>query len=144
MRTTGDRIRHAICFEIFGLIIVTPLGAWAFDRTMQDVGLVAFVSAGIDALWNSAYNLLFDHMMLRVTGSVVKTIRVRMLHAVLFEGGLLIVLMPFIAWYLEVTLLHAFVLDLSFAVFFLIYAFIYNWLYDIIFPIPQPSPASGD
>ena len=77
MRTTGDRIRHAICFEIFGLIIVTPLGAWAFDRTMQDVGLVAFVSAGIGALWNYAYNLLFDHMMLRVTGSVVKTIRVR-------------------------------------------------------------------
>ncbi|MEQ9198829.1 MAG: chlorhexidine efflux transporter, partial [Rhodospirillales bacterium] len=85
--------------------------------------------------------LLFDQMMLRVIGTVVKTIRVRMLHAVLFEGGLLIVLMPFIAWYLEITLLQAFLIDISFAVFFLIYAFIYNWLYDIIFPIPQPAPA---
>ncbi|MEQ8707533.1 MAG: PACE efflux transporter [Rhodospirillales bacterium] len=141
MRNTGDRIRHAACFEIFGLITVTPLAAWAFDKPLFDIGLVAFVSAGIAAVWNYIYNLLFDHAMLRLIGAVAKTVPVRVLHAVLFEGGLLIVLMPFIAWYLDVTLLYAFLVDISFAAFFLVYAFLYNWAYDIIFPIPQSAPA---
>lgn len=140
MRTTKDRIRHAVSFEILALFIVTPLGAWAFGIPLHDIGVVAIVSATIATVWNYVFNLLFDHAMLRLVKNVHKTPTMRIVHAVLFEAGLLVILMPFIAWYLEITLIQAFLMDISFALFFLVYAFVFNWLYDLIFPIPTPPP----
>ena len=137
MRKTPDRIRHAISFELIGQLLVTPLGALAFGMPLAEIGVVTVFSATIATLWNYLYNLLFDHALLRLTGRLAKTVWTRVLHAVLFEAGLLAILMPFIAWYLEVSLMQAFLLDLSFAVFYLVYAFVFNWVYDWIFPIPE-------
>jgi len=136
MRTTPDRIRHALSFEIIGLLIVTPLGAWAFATPMHEIGVVAVVSATIATGWNYVFNLIFDHAMLRVRGDVRKTPAIRVLHALSFEAGLLLVLLPFIAWYLGVTLVQAFLMDVTFAAFYLVYAFAFNWLYDLVFPVP--------
>ena len=137
MRGFADRIRHAVCFEVIGLVLVTPLGAWVFDKPMFDIGVLALACATIATVWNYIYNLGFDLVMRRVLGHTRKSPVMRVFHAVLFEGGLLVVLMPLIAWYLGVTLWQAFMMDLSFAAFYLIYAFIYNWAYDVIFPIPE-------
>ncbi len=137
MRTTCDRIRHAISFEIIGLALVTPLGAWAFSMPMHDIGVVGFVSATIATLWNYVYNLGFDHLMQRARGGMQKTGPIRVLHALLFEGGLLIALLPLIAWYLDVSLWQAFLMDVSFALFYMGYAFLFNWAYDHLFPPPE-------
>lgn len=137
MRTTSDRIRHAISFEVIGLILITPLGALAFNKPVEDIGVVALVSATIATGWNYLYNLIFDHALLRLRGSVLKTVPIRVIHAILFEAGLLLILLPFIAWYLGVGLLEAFLMDVSFAAFYLVYAFGFNWVYDLIFPVPE-------
>jgi len=94
------------------------------------------VSATIATGWNYLYNLMFDHALIRLLGHVQKSLAVRVLHAVLFEGGLLLILLPFIAWYLGVGLIEAFLMDVSFTVFYLVYAFVFNWLYDLVFPVP--------
>lgn len=143
MRATKDRIRHAISFEVIALLIVAPAGAWAFDKPLLDIGVVGIVSATTATVWNYIYNLLFDHAMLRIVGTVHKTLPQRILHTVLFEGGLLIVLLPFIAWYLGIGLLEAFYLDVSFTLFYLVYTFVFNWLYDLIFPIPVRHETAG-
>ncbi len=145
MRATKDRIRHAISFEVIALLIVAPAGAWAFDKPLQDIGVVGIVSATTATLWNYLYNLLFDHAMLRIAGHLRKTLAVRVLHTLLFEGGLLVALLPFIAWYLDIGLLEAFYLDVSFTLFYLVYAFVFNWLYDLTFPIPNvDGPAASE
>jgi uncharacterized membrane protein len=138
MRSTADRIRHALSFELIALAIITPLGAVVFDTPLKEMGVVTVVSATLATGWNYLYNLIFDHAMLRRRGSVLKTPAIRVLHAVLFEAGLLLVLIPFIALYLGVSLWTAFVMDVAFAGFYLIYAFAFNWAYDVIFPIPDP------
>jgi len=135
MRTVKDRIRHAISFELIGIMLVIPLGTWLFDKPMSDIGVVAVVGATIATCWNYVYNLGFDHAMLRLLGGVRKTVPIRVFHAMLFETGLLIVLLPFIAWYLGVSLTHAFQMDISFSIFYVIYAFVFNWAYDVIFPV---------
>lgn len=140
MRGVADRIRHAVCFEVIGLILVTPLGAWVFGKPMFDIGVLALACATIATIWNYIYNFGFDLLMRRVLGHTRKSPVLRVFHAVLFEGGLLVVLMPLIAWYLGVTLWEAFMMDLSFAAFYLVYAFVYNWAYDVIFPIPEQQP----
>ena len=135
MRSPLDRLRHALCFEILALILIVPLGAIAFGFDMHHIGVVGLVSATIATLWNMAYNLGFDVALRRLTGTTRKTFKVRLLHAVLFEAGLLIVLLPFIAWYLQVSLWHAFMMDVSFAIFYMVYALGFNWAYDLVFPI---------
>ncbi|MCD2182240.1 PACE efflux transporter [Rhizobium sp. GN54] len=136
MRSTPDRIRHAISFELIGLALITPLGAWAFGFPMVEIGVIGVASATIATAWNYVYNLGFDHALHRLTGGTWKTIPVRVLHALLFEAGLVAVLMPLIAWYLEIGLLQALLMDLSFSLFYLVYAFAFNWAYDRIFPLP--------
>ncbi len=143
MRSTSDRIRHAISFEILALLLVTPLGAWVFSLPITDIGIVSVASATIAMLWNYVYNLGFDHAMQRLAGTTYKTVPVRVLHAVLFEAGILIVLAPFIAWYLGVGLWHAIVMDVSFSLFYLVYAFVFNWSYDRLFPIPEWQQPAG-
>jgi len=137
MRTVWDRVRHALMFEIFGLILVIPLGALVFAMPMEDIGVVGVVSATLAMAWNYVYNLIFDTILRRSTGTTLKSVRMRVAHAVLFELGLLVVLMPFIAWYLGITLLHALMMDISFALFYMGYAFVFNLAYDKIFPLPE-------
>ncbi|WP_105381342.1 PACE efflux transporter [Neorhizobium alkalisoli] len=139
MRSTLDRIRHAISFELIGLALITPLGALAFDMPVEDIGIVGVGSATLATGWNYLYNIGFDHLMRRLIGSTQKSAAVRIAHAILFELGLLIVLLPLIAWYLDVSLIHALTMDISFAVFYVIYAFVFNWAYDRLFPLPEWS-----
>ena len=137
MRTAWDRVRHALCFEILGLILVIPLGALVFAMPMHDIGVVGLVSATIAMAWNYLFNFGFDAIMLRTIGTTLKSVRLRIAHAVLFELGLLVVLVPFIAWYLGISLIHALVMDISFALFYMGYAFVFNLAYDRVFPLPE-------
>jgi uncharacterized membrane protein len=137
MRTARDRIRHAISFEIIGLALITPLGAWAFHMPMYDIGVLGIVGATIATLWNYIYNFGFDHIMQRVRGSTRKSTLIRALHAMMFEVGLLFVLLPLFAWYLGISLWQAFLMDVSFALFYMGYAFVFNWAYDRLFPPPE-------
>ena len=136
MRRTADRIRHAVSFEILGLVLVTPLGSWAFGLPMEHIGVTALVSSTIAMVWTYGFNLAYDRAALRLTGSLRKTLRGRILHAALFELGLTAVLVPFIAWYLGLPLIEALAMDISLTIFYLVFAFGYNWAYDLIFPLP--------
>src|SRR5690625_741275 len=137
MRKLGDRIRHALSFEIIALLIVIPLGAWVFDKTMSDIGVLGVVGATMATVWNYFYNWMFDHAMQRWRGTTLKTPLLRLLHAVLFEIGILSLLLPFFAWYLQIGLWEAFLMDISFSVFYLCYALVFNWAYDQLFPLPE-------
>ena len=136
MRTTGDRIRHALSFEIIGVVLVVPLGSMGFGMEAGDVGVVAIAGATTATLWNYVYNLLFDRAMKRWRGSVHKTFGLRVLHAILFEFGLLFVTLPMLALYLGIGLWQALVMDAAYVVFYLVYGFLFNWTYDRVFPLP--------
>jgi uncharacterized membrane protein len=77
MRTTRDRIRHAILFELIALIIATPLGGLIFGVEISLFGVITVISATIAMIWNYIFNLGFDHGMLRVFGDLRKTLAVR-------------------------------------------------------------------
>lgn len=139
MRTTKDRVRHAISFEVIGLLIFAPLASIVFGFELQLMGVIAIVGSIIATIWNYFYNILFDKAMLKLRGSVQKTVLIRVGHAILFEGGLLLLFLPLIAWYLQITLWEAFLMDIAMATFYLIYAFVYNWAYDKVFPISETS-----
>ena len=101
-------------------------------------------SSTFAAVWNYVYNLGFDRILKRLTGSVHKRMRVRVLHALLFEGGLVVMLVPLIAWWLDISLWEALVADIALVVFYVVFAFVYNLAYDHIFPIPEGKVKPAD
>lgn len=72
-------------------------------------------------------------------GHIRKSFAARLLHTVLFEAGLLLILLPLIAWYLNMTLLDTLVLDLAIVAFYLVYNFVFNVAYDRLFPVMANS-----
>jgi uncharacterized membrane protein len=141
MRTFPDRIRHALLFEVIGLALFIPAGTYLFGLPPAKLGVIGVVSATIATLWNFVYNLGFDHAMQRLVGHTNKNLGQRVVHVALFEIGLLLVLLPMIAWYLGISLAQAFLMDLAFVVFYVVYAFGFNLAYDRVFPIPLRAPA---
>ncbi|WP_417519710.1 PACE efflux transporter [Marinobacter sp.] len=139
MRSTGDRIRQAVSFEVIGLLISVPLAAFAFGYSLEKTGVLGLIGATLATVWNYVFNLGFDHTLKRLTGSTRKSIKVRVLHAFSFELGLLIAFLPIIAWWMGIGLLEALLVDVSFALFYLVYAFVFTWCYDTVFPDPDTA-----
>ncbi|CAA2144219.1 MULTISPECIES: PACE efflux transporter [Methylobacterium] len=144
MRSTRDRIRHALLFELFGLALIVPFGTVLFGLHASDMGVIGIGSALIATAWNYVYNLGFDRAMQRLVGHTHKGLLLRVGHAVLFEAGLLMILLPPIAWYLGIGLAQAFFMDLTIAAFYVVYAFLFNLTYDRAFPLPNWGKAAAE
>jgi len=137
MRSTPDRIRHAVSFEIIAIAMVMFLGSRLFGMPPVSMGAVGIASSLVATIWTYLYNLGFDHTLLRMTGSPEKNWRMRVLHAVLFEITLSFLLLPLIALMLGISLIEALLMDISLMAFFLVYTFVFNLVYDRLFPIPE-------
>ncbi|AWL03300.1 PACE efflux transporter [Massilia oculi] len=140
MRTFRDRVRHALLFEAVALAIFIPGSAALFDQPADHMGVIGVASATIATVWNFVFNMGFDRAMLRLRGSVDKTMAIRVAHTFLFEAGLVAMLIPLIAWYLGIGLWAALLMDLAIVTFYLVYGFLFNLAYDRVFPIPATAP----
>lgn len=127
-RSFIERIGHAVGFEVIALLVCTPIAAWLLHRPLSHVGLLAILLSTTAMGWNVVYNFGFDRLWPVVR--VPRTLGVRALHALGFEGGLVLAGVPLAAWLLNISLVEAFLLDIGFFLFFLPYAFVYNWAYD--------------
>lgn len=135
MRTHRDRIRHAVGFEIIALLLSIPIMSYFFSFDIKDISVIAITGSIMATIWNYVFNIAFDKSLIKFTSSTFKTPMIRVLHVLLFEGGLLILYLPMVSWYLGITLLQAFIMDASLVGFYLVYTFSYNWAYDKLFPI---------
>ena len=45
LRNTKDRLRHALFYELVGLILAVPLAAWGFGTDLVETGVLASFSA---------------------------------------------------------------------------------------------------
>ena len=125
-----ERIFQAVGFELLAILICTPLLAWIMDRPMLEMGAVTVVMAALALAWNVVFNGFFDRMLKRF--AIAHNAWVRVVHALLFEGGLVALGVPLIAWWLNVSLWQAFLLDIGELLFFLPYTYVYHWVYDVV------------
>ena len=139
MRTGADRLRHTLGFEVLGLMISVPLFSLLTGQPVDHLGPLAIGLSLLATGWNYLYNLLVDHWMLRQLGRLEKRLIERVLHALLFELGLLLVVLPLTALWLGISLWQALWLDIGFSLFFVFYAFCYNLAYDHLFPLPHQA-----
>lgn len=144
LRSLGDRLRQIALFEVGGLVLITPPFAWLSGVPLSDsLGMLALLAL-IAAVWNGCYNTGFDWIEGRLTGRTAdrRPFRLRCLHALGFETGLLMLTLPVIMWWTGMGWLEALIADIGLAISYTLYALLFNLAYDRVFPIPQ-APARG-
>jgi uncharacterized membrane protein len=129
-KSITERIFQAVGFELLAILICTPLLAWIMDKPMLDMGVVTIAMAALALAWNVIFNGYFDRVLKRF--AIAHNAWTRVVHALLFEGGLVALGVPLIAWWLNISLLEAFVLDIGVLLFFLPYTYVYHWVYDVM------------
>ncbi|GAA0234611.1 multidrug/biocide efflux PACE transporter [Castellaniella daejeonensis] len=129
-RPLSERVFHALAFEILAIGISAPLAAWITGRSVFDMGVLTAVIATIAVAWNMLYNWLFDRLQARI--GFDRTYGIRVAHAFGFEGGLILIAIPFVAWWLDISVWQALLLDIGFVLFYLPYGFLFNLGYDKI------------
>ncbi|WP_249352127.1 PACE efflux transporter [Nocardiopsis akebiae] len=125
-------------YEILGLVVGTAVMTLLTGESPATTGPLALMITCVATVWNLVFNYLFEAWERRQRDRT-RTVRRRVLHAVGFQLTLVCFLIPLIAWWLEITLLQAFVLDLVFIVYIPFYTFAYNWAFDRIFGVPSSA-----
>ncbi|KMN81229.1 putative membrane protein [Chromobacterium alkanivorans] len=123
-----ERAFYAIVYELCAVMLLMLMASWLLSQDTAQIGVLALMMTTVAMSWNIVFNALFERLE-RLRGWV-RTPALRVAHALLFEGGLVVLLVPLVAWWLEVSYWQAFLLDIGFFLFFLPYTFVFNWLYD--------------
>lgn len=126
-----QRIIHASCYELILLVIGTPILGLVLGTSLTHTGILWVMMSITAVIWNMVFNHGFEKFE-QQQGWKHRTIKIRILHAVGFEGGLLIFTVPMIAWMMNMSLWNALWLDIGLALSIMVYTFIYQWCYDSI------------
>jgi uncharacterized membrane protein len=130
INTLFRRVIHAVLFEFFALIILVPLMSYGFGMDMLHFGALAVMLALSAMASNMIYNHIYEAFEHRYGWR--RTVRMRVCHTLGFEAFFMSIALPLTAWWLDISLWDALMLDLVFSVFFMLYAFCFNWVYDIV------------
>ncbi|MEG0281189.1 MAG: PACE efflux transporter [Morganella sp. (in: enterobacteria)] len=138
MQGLKRKIVFITAYEVIGWMISSLGLALLSGNSAGVTGPLALVITTIAVSWNFIFNSLFEYWESRQT-SHTRTLRRRLVHAVLFQLTLVVFLIPLIAWWLSVSLLQAFLLDFALIIFIPIYTFFFNWVFDKIFGVPNSA-----
>ena len=142
LRSLPDRLRQVALFEFGGLVLFTPPFVWASGVPAGNSLALLALLALIAAVWNGVFNTAFDWVEGRLTGRSAdrRPFRLRCLHALGFETGLLMLTLPVIMAWTGMGLLEALIADIGLAITYTVYALLFNMAYDRVFPI-MPAAA---
>jgi uncharacterized membrane protein len=138
MQGTPRKITQAILYEGIGIACVAPILSLGFEQGLAYTTALSVVISLIAMSWNMLFNLAFERWEQRQP-QPTRTLGRRLLHSLVFEGGLSIILLPVIALWLHIDLLTALVTDLGLFGFFFCYSLLFQWLFDRVFDLPQAS-----
>jgi uncharacterized membrane protein len=124
-------------------ILLTGVVFYVLGFSVFDSWVASVAASGIAVLWNLVWNTLFEYWEARQVKKGRSTRR-RIAHAIGFEGGLVLFLVPFFAWWLSVSLWEAFILDAGLLVFFLVYTFAFTRVFDHVFGLPASALPDSD
>ncbi len=145
MQGLKRKLVYVTLFELIAVCMSSVLLSLISERPFVYAGVAAVASSIIALLWNLAYNTGFEYWEARQTKKGRSLLR-RVVHALGFEFGLVLMLVPLFAYLLGLSLWEAFVYDLGLMLFFMVYTFLFNLAFDHVFGLPasaQPKPAES-
>ena len=137
-RPTLRRILYATTFEAGGVLMSTALLLLMADTTAGGSLAFSVLASTVAMLWNLAFNAMFEAWETRQP-TRGRSLARRSAHAILFETGLLVALLPLTAWWFAVPVLTALAYEGVLIVAFLIYTWAFTWAFDRLFGLPASA-----
>ncbi|WP_298933592.1 PACE efflux transporter [uncultured Ramlibacter sp.] len=138
MQGIKRKLVYVALYETIAIAVASWGLALMSGRDLGHSGALAVMASAVAIVWNLGFNTAFEAWESRQAVRGRSVLR-RVAHAIGFEGGLAAVLVPLFAWWLQVSLWQALVMDLGLLVFFLAYTFVFNWLFDRVFGLPASA-----
>lgn len=138
MSPTLRKITYAVSFETLGILMGAAVLRLFSGAPAKDTLLLSATGAAIALLWSYLFNTLFEAWEARQTVRGRSFLR-RAAHALLFEGGLTVIMLPVTAWLLAVPLALAFAYEAGLIAFYLAYAYVFTWAFDRLFGLPASA-----
>lgn len=138
MQGLKRRLVYVGLFETIAIASATLLTMAFTGAGPAHAGAISAATSVIAVVWNFAYNTAFEAWEARQTVRGRSTRR-RIAHTLGFEGGLALIMVPLIAWWLGISLLEAFVLDVGLLAFFLFYTYGFSLAFDRVFGLPASA-----
>lgn len=138
MQGLKRKIVYVSLFELFAVGLTTTTLMLLAGSSGAHASVAAVASSTVAVVWNFIFNSMFEAWEARQT-TKGRSVARRIAHAIGFEGGLVAFLVPLFAWWLEISLWEAFIVDLWIVVFFLVYTFLFSMAFDRIFGLPASA-----
>jgi uncharacterized membrane protein len=140
MSPTTRRVLQALLYEAIAIAVVGPALSLAFDKSPTSTFGLAVVLSTMALTWNYVFNWIFERWESRqsVRG---RSFARRLAHGAGFEGGLVIILLPVMSLWLDISLTAALLANLSLLAFFFFYAIAFTWCFDRVFGLPASARA---
>jgi uncharacterized membrane protein len=138
MTSARRKIVYAVTFETLGTLLAS-LYLWLVSDAGPASSLaLSVLTATIALSWSFVFNSIFEAWEARqpVRGRSLKR---RTVHALLFEGGLVLICVPVMAWWLQVGYLEALVYEAGLIALFIGYTYLFTWGFDRIFGLPASA-----
>lgn len=138
MQGVWRRVVYVGLYEAIAIVLASAGFMLMADASALRAGGLSALCSAVAVAWNVVFNHAFERWESRqaVRG---RSVRRRVAHAIGFEGGLAAILVPAIAWWLDVSLWQALAMDLGLLLFFLVYTFVFNWAFDRVFGLPRSA-----
>ena len=133
LKPVTRRIVYVTIFELLAIVFATLLLSAMNDGSAQNSLPVAIASSTAAVIWNFIYNTLFERWERR-NNVRHRSVLLRAIHAIGFEGGLVLILIPLFMWWYSVGPLTALMMEAALLVFFLVFTFVFTWIFDRIVP----------
>ncbi|MYM68633.1 PACE efflux transporter [Pseudoduganella sp. FT55W] len=137
MQGLKRKVVYVTLFELIAVCLTSGILILS-GHDAGHAGAAGVASSLIAIVWNFVFNLLFEAWEARqVTRG--RNWKRRAVHAIGFEGGLVLVLVPLFAWWLKITLWEALVLDIGLLLFFMVYTYLFSLAFDHVFGLPASA-----
>jgi uncharacterized membrane protein len=138
MSPTLRKIVYAISFETLGTIVASVALMLMSEASAASSLALSVLTATVALCWSYVFNTLFEAWEARQTVKG-RSLRRRTTHALMFEGGLVLICVPVMAWWLQVGYLEALVYEAGLITLFILYTYLFTWGFDRVFGLPASA-----
>ena len=135
MSPARRKIIYAVSFETLGTLLASAALMLMSDADAGASLALSILTATIALTWSFVFNTIFETWEARqpIKG---RSLARRSAHAILFEGGLVLICIPVMAWWLQVGYLQALLYEAGLIAIFIAYTYVFTWGFDQVFGLP--------
>lgn len=125
------RITYVLMFELFAITFSSLILKGMSNGDIRNSIFVAIAMSLIAIIWNYTFNTIFEKWE-KTVHLERRTILVRLTHVILFETGFILLVVPFLMWFLNIGMLKALLMEVGLLIFFFFYTFAFTWVFDLV------------